>query len=154
MCGLDGFHQSCLSTFHDLVHLPFSDQNSSYHWLCTTSKSSYHVPYSSRHPLSYPYMPKPNPPYFYVQHAVTCPNHLNLPRFTKIDTESIPNHDTISWLDFLSLKLTSHIILIILLSPLSNLLISCEIWKDMISGHHLTCAGANIKHTDVKWWWW
>src|SRR5678815_2710611 len=51
----------------------------------------------------------------------TCPNHLNLPRLTKTDTGSIPNHDTISRLDFLSFKLTSHIILIILLSALSSL---------------------------------
>src|SRR4029077_10354839 len=71
MCGLDGFQQSYLSIFHDFEHPPSSGQNSSYHSLCTPSKFSCRAPYSLYHPLSYLYMPKPNPSCLYVQHAQT-----------------------------------------------------------------------------------
>src|SRR5208282_6090491 len=46
----------------------------------------------------------------------TCPNHLSLPRLTTTETHSISSRLNSSTLSFLSLSLTPHIHLIIILS--------------------------------------
>src|SRR6266536_936926 len=48
-----------------------------------------------------------------------CPNHLNLPRRTTSNTHSIPNRPNNSSFVFLSLNVTPHIHLTIILSALS-----------------------------------
>ena len=54
----------------------------------------------------------------------TCPNHLSLPRLTTTETLSMSSRLNSSALAFLSLSLTPHIHLIIILSVLSSLCIS------------------------------
>src|SRR5678816_1893186 len=88
-CGLDGFQQSYLSIIRDLEHPPSSGQNSSYHSLCTPSKFSYHVPYPLNPPPSYLYMPKPNPPYLYVQHVQTTLIFHASPKSTPVQSPTM-----------------------------------------------------------------
>src|SRR5208282_1354229 len=54
----------------------------------------------------------------------TCPNHLSLPRLTTTETHSMSSRLNSSALAFLSLSLTLHVYLIIILSVLSSLCIS------------------------------
>src|SRR5208282_6340284 len=54
----------------------------------------------------------------------TCSNHLSLPRLTTTETHSMSSRLNSSALAFLSLILTPHIHLIIILSVLSSLCIS------------------------------
>src|SRR5271166_3979286 len=55
----------------------------------------------------------------------TCPNHPSLPRLTTTETHSMSSRLNSSALAFLSLSLTPHIHLIIILSVLSSLCLHC-----------------------------
>src|SRR5208282_3000373 len=54
----------------------------------------------------------------------TCPNHLSLPHLTTTETHSMSSRLNSSAFAFLSLSLTPHIHVIIILSVLSSLCIS------------------------------
>ena len=108
------------SLLHLSLSFPFSLFNP--HSLMSLSTTWLHVILS----LSRPLLPSTsNDMIFFTQSSSsfrsTCPNHLNLFRFTASDTDSIPILSLSSALGTLSLSDTPHIHLTILISVRSNL---------------------------------